>query len=644
MSMGTPRRAACCRTPPARAPLLALLVIGLLALLPRAARADEEVWTEEQPEDTSRYSLHRVRFELPLEEPDEGELRGVIESAPSGLLRFRAVDIDKLQADEGRLRLHFRRLGYWNAEVELVLRFERSRRWAEAEFRIEPGVRRMVGSISVQGERSFPEEEILGWTEQRPGEPFDVYLTARDRSTIENTYANRGFYLVKVVADIQEAAVERVPRIHDLVYRIEEGPRFLVGNIALQGNLLTKDEIIRRELVFESGGVLNRELLDRSRNRLYGTGYFSRVDIQPVNVETASGVVDVLVSVRERNMRFVGLGVGYGTRDQLRLSGEWGHRNLWGRGKRASLRAILASELFPVDLIRARVEGRLVEPWLFSTRNQGSVTVSFERRREFFNQGRDEYDLGLVSLILNLSRELTRDTIAYVGLENEWADIDSEPGVEPPDDSKPDITRSASLTLDRDRRDQFFDPTEGFRNRIISSISGGLLGGDNDFWRLQLESSWFRTPFATFAGRIRVGYERPYGQSDIVPDRERFKLGGAASVRGYRYQDIGPGDFMLLANVEMRFPLFWIFRGGLFMDGGNAWPDIDDVRWEDFRLRGRKEDRDRAAETEFRYTVGAGLRVSTPVGPIRLDAGRKLKLIDPDEDRWGYVLSLGHVF
>jgi len=629
------------RSTGSRLPRAGLLLCFLAGVIVPPVHAEEE-WSDARPDDLARFGLHRIVLAGDFE-VDEGEIRGVIESSTSGRIRFRAVDLDELERDTGRIRLLFRRNGFWNVEVELGLLFDSARRRVEATFTITPGIQRIVGAVLVEGERTFAEQEILAWSEQRTGQPFDVLLTARDRAKIENTYANRGFYRVKVLADIQPAVEGSDPRIHDLVYRVDEGPRFLVGEVTIQGNVLTKESIVRRELTFGPGDVLNRAQLERSRNRLFGTGYFSRVDIRPLEVRAESGSVDMVVGVRERKMRFVGLGIGYGTRDQLRFSGEWGNRNVWGRGKRASVRGVLAAELLPIDLIRARIEGRFVEPWLFSTRNQGSVTLSFERRREFTNQRRDEYDLNLVRLVLNASRQLTTSTNAWFGLENEWADTDAGPGVELPDDARPDITRSATFTLDRDRRSDFFEPTDGHRQRFISSISGGLLGGDNDFWRVQLEGATYATPFATFAARLRVGYMQPYGQSQIIPDRERFKLGGAASVRGYQYQAIGPGNFMILGNAETRFPLFWLLAAAIFVDGGNAWPDVDDVRWEDFNLE-VKDDLEDAAQTEFRYAVGAGLRVRTPVGPIRLDAGRKLKIIAETEDRWGYYLSLGHLF
>jgi outer membrane protein insertion porin family len=580
----------------------------------------------------------------------EAELRKVVRSSTAGLMRFRPVDVDRLEGDAQRLRAHLRRAGYWEAAVELGLLFDVDARATRATFRIVPGAQRVVGRITSAGNRTFAEDEVLGWIRQREGEPFDISRTDRDRVAIENTYANRGFYEVHVTADIRPAATDSVPIVRDLVYRVEEGPRYVVGAVRVEGNEFTESDIIRRELTLHPGEVLSRDEIDESRARLYSTGYFAAVTIQP-EPESSPGAVGVVVRVVERKMRFVGAGVGYGTRDQLRLSGEWGHRNLWGRGKRGSVRGLLATELFPADLVRTGVEARYVEPWLFDTRTLGSVELSYERRREFFDEGSEEYDLSLVSLVVNVSRQLTRSSRGWVTLENEWADLDAQPGVELPDDRRPVLTRTISLTGERDRRNDYFDPSRGFLNRLIGSVSGGALGGDNDFWRLTAEAQWFRTVAAvTFAGRLRVGYERPFGESEFVPDRDRFKLGGPTTVRGYDYQEIGPGDLLMLGNVEARVPLFWRLSLGTFLDAGNAWNEAGEVRWKDFRPFDTNDDPDRAGEADVRYALGVGLRFATPVGPVRVDAARKLKILPvppgaaDDERRWGYDFSLGHVF
>jgi outer membrane protein insertion porin family len=304
--------------------------------------------------------------------------------------------------------------------------------------------------------------------------------------------------------------------------------------------------------------------------------------------------------------------------------------------------------------MRTRLEARYVEPWLFGTRTTGAVDVFVERRKEFFRdvvtQEREDYDLDLVGLTLNANVRLGKFTRSWISLENEWADIDADPGVNPPDDSQPDVTRSLTLTGENDHRDNYFDPTKGFLNRFIGSVSGGILGGDNDFWKTSFESSvYYPIEKLVVALRVRIGYEQPYAESERVPDRSRFKIGGASTVRGYREQDIGPGDFLLLGNLELRFPIVWILKGGVFLDAGNAWQEVDDVTWSDFSFLDPKDDPQAAGERDVRYSTGAGLRVETPVGPVRLDYGYKLKILPvaagvEEEDRWRIHLSLGHVF
>jgi outer membrane protein assembly factor BamA len=102
-------------------------------------------------------------------------------------------------------------------------------------------------------------------------------------------------------------------------------------------------------------------------------------------------------------------------------------------------------------------------------------------------------------------------------------------------------------------------------------------------------------------------------------------------------------------NFETRIPLFWLLEAGVFLDGGNAWESPGDLSLADFRPASTKSDPALAAETEVRYSTGVGLRLATPVGPVRLDWGRKLKILpvppgEGEEDKWRVHLSLGHVF
>jgi outer membrane protein insertion porin family len=635
---------------PGRALALLILLHASGGLPPAEAQPG---WTETRPADAAEYEVVSIEIEGNTRIPSSDLLKE-LDSSDSKLLRKKRLEYDVIDRDVQRLRSHYFRRGFWEVLVERVVAYEESTKHARVTFRIREGIQHKVGVITTEGNRAFAADEIFTWVELETGDEFDLDQASRDRAAIENTYANRGYFHVAVVADVQRANAPGDPVVNDLVFRITEGMPFKVGDITIKGNEITQDDVIRRELRIESGQPLSRDKVEESRTNLYATGYFSRVELLPEQADSTAGTVDVSVNLIERKMRYVGFGLGYGTQDQFRLSTEWGHRNFLGRGKRVLVRGVLATELLPFDLVRTRLEASYVEPWLFGTRTTGTVDVAFERSREFFRdedtQEREEYQLETYGVKLNVNRRIARATRTWVTLENEWADIDAEPGVTPPDDVQPDVTRSLTITTERDRRDNYFDPTAGFLNRIIATVSGGILGGDNDYWKLTAESSWYR-PFkgVVLAGRIRVGTEEPYGESEAVPDRDRFKIGGVSTVRGYREQDIGPGDFLLLGNFEVRVPIVWILDAGFFMDAGNAWPEAVDVSWGDFSLLDPKDDPARAATNDVRYSVGTGLRVETPVGPVRVDYGYKLKVLPvppgvEEEDRWRIHLSLGHVF
>lgn len=655
-----------------------LLVAGLAPAGVAAADDNPATWSEIRPPEVRDYSLTSITFEGNRRFTHD-QLNRALDPGSANFFKSRPLKLDALDGDTARLLSLYSREGHWDARVTTRVAYHQESQQARVVFQIEEGVGHRVGKITVEGNAAFSQEEILGWTKLQSADAFDLNRTGADRKSIEENYANRGFYLVHVVADVQRPAVDstsvaEAPRsaadssgvaesrvsaadssgvVNDLVFVVTEGPRFTIGKIDVQGNEFTDSGIIRRELKIREGDVLSREHLEESRTALFATGYFSRVEITPDEKEASEGKINVLVRVIERKMRFFGFGLGYGTRDQFRFAAEWGHRNFLGRGKRASVRAIVASELFPVDLVRTRIEAGYVEPWLFGTRTTGSMDVFLEERQEFFTSDstriRSAYDLQLIGLTLNANRRLTRSSRLWLALLNEWADVDAEGGVEPPDDVRPDITRSFTMTAERDRRNDYFEPERGFVNRAILGFSGGVLGGDNDYWKSIVEASWYRrVGGVVVAGRVRTGLERVYGQSDQIPDRDRFKLGGATTVRGYREQDIGPGDFLILGNLEFRTRLMWIIHGGVFLDGGNAWPTASNVSLADFSWKAGDDPAVAAAE-DVRWSTGAGLRVETPVGPVRLDFGYKLKKLpafpgDPEEDRWRFHLSLGHVF
>jgi outer membrane protein insertion porin family len=113
-----------------------------------------------------------------------------------------------------------------------------------------------------------------------------------------------------------------------------------------------------------------------------------------------------------------------------------------------------------------------------------------------------------------------------------------------------------------------------------------------------------------------------FGESEFVPSRDRFFLGGAFTLRGFDENSVFPvdgqgregGETIALVNFELRHALFWKFWSSLFIDSGLNAPNLELLRWD-----------------QFVFSGGAGLQFMSPVGPIRLDYGQRAPVhgIDP---------------
>jgi outer membrane protein insertion porin family len=229
-------------------------------------------------------------------------------------------------------------------------------------------------------------------------------------------------------------------------------------------------------------------------------------------------------------------------------------------------------------------------------------------------------------------------------------------------------------SLERDTRDNPFDPRYGTDLLGTSAFVGGALSGSAQF----LKHTGTAVAFVpvnektTAAFRIRFGAIDPQaaqraapgaGGSPItlIPLEERFFLGGANTLRGYGENELGTraqvdsvgnplptirvgGRILLLLNAEIRRRLFGPFGAEAFLDGGNVWERPTDIHARNLLSFG-----DRAGYNDMRYTAGLGIRFATPLGPLRLDYGWKLRMARPDQrdpatSRGEFHFSVGQAF
>jgi len=195
-----------------------------------------------------------------------------------------------------------------------------------------------------------------------------------------------------------------------------------------------------------------------------------------------------------------------------------------------------------------------------------------------------------------------------------------------------------NVSLRRDTRNHFFQPTAGSTSRISYTIGSALLGGETNFNRYEAEyAHWFPLPFfkgAAIMGHGEVGYTEETKDGGL-PVYEKYMLGGINSIRGYDWYDVSPkdpvtrenigGEKMVVMNFELTFPI--IPDSGLytvlFYDMGNVWDKNTSYSFSDLRR-----------------SYGAGLRYLSPMGPLRIEYGRALDRQEGDASgRWEFTMG-----
>ena len=560
------------------------------------------------------------------------QLRAAITTRPSGVLEKGPFRQDVLDRDVAALQAFARAQGFADATVgPAEVRFERGQTRAHIVIPVVEGPRVRVGHVDVEGQTLFATPELLAVIPIVPGDPWNPARIEEGRRGVERLYARRGYH-----GATADAEVTRRDREVSVIYRIAEGSQTRIGRILVRGLAVTKEETVRRQLGFEPGDVFDPERLAAARRRLERPPAFATADVGPPRPPPAP-FADVEVLLAEQKPWRFELGVGYDT--AVGVSGylELSHDNLFGTARSAGIRIKEAiggeaiQRLDHVDLIYR-------EPWIPGTPWQGQIELYGERSD---NLG---YDLERVGFLAWIGDDLLnprgtrifgtqlRYRLEAARVSDVSPDLQAQ-GIEPGTDRIGSLTPVGMW----DFRDDRFNPHRGSLHRASLEAAHPALGGNVEFAKAELSTSWFFSwlPPTVFAVSGRLGLATPFGGTQSLPIGDRFFTGGSTSVRGFPENRLGPldaagnpvgGEALAVLSAEWRFPLWRWVSGAAFIDSGTVTPEVGDLSF-----------------SAFKSGAGAGLRVATPVGPIRFDAAYALQPI-PDEDRLQLYLTVGFPF
>ena len=474
----------------------------------------------------------------------------------------------------------------------------------------------VVSGVVFEGNSVYTSQVLTNYMAIPEGQIMNSVYVGQKIQGINAAYARDGYML----AHVDGIAVDDNGMIH---VHIVEG---IVEAIVPAGNKKTRDKVITREFVQKTGKPFNKFLVRRSVERVYNLGFFDDVNVRMLPGDKNPNNVIIEIDVLEHKTGTITLGAGYSKADGLMGIIEFGEENLRGTGDKFKVHWEIGGKKkyknYQVSYLKPWIDHRGTslgfsffnrEDEYTDYNSDGSEVAEYNKKSRGFNIsfGRQtgEYTRDYLTL------ESRKDTYRFDPDENSNSlyryDMDGTYGPNNGIDFKgmnyvgKNFGTINSITWQKvyDSRDNIYEPTRGRRISYTAQWAGHGLGGDFDFYKFTAEMRAYKKVGSknVLAFRARGGFiqgDAPYSQL--------FTLGGADTLRGYE-DDQFRGKNMYNATLEFRFPIVKKVSGVLFTDIGDAW-DAPNVPW----YKNTKS---------FNYGVGAGVRITTPIGPVKLDYG-----------------------
>ncbi|MBU2102134.1 MAG: BamA/TamA family outer membrane protein, partial [Candidatus Omnitrophica bacterium] len=356
----------------------------------------------------------------------------------------------------------------------------------------------------------------------------------------------------------------------------------------------------------------------KSKERLENLGYFEEIRFG-TEPGAKADLVDLIVDVKEAKTGYLSFGGGYSSINEVMGFVELRQRNFdyknfqtfTGAGQDLSLYASLGS-------LSDYYQLSFTNPYIYDS----PYSFGFDGYRK--GHKRDSgvgygYNERVTGGDLRLGRnfgDILRAETAYRFEKVDISDVENTAGQDLKDEEGTANLSSGEVSLTYDTRDNVFSTLRGIYFPNSFAVTGGPFGGNRDFFKYSTRFSLY-IPMVNKSVteiRLRAGFGDTFSDTKKIPIYERFFAGGANTIRGYSERKVGPvdpktddpigGEAMFVANLEYTYPLIDFLKLAAFYDTGNVWQYNEDF-----------------FSTDLKSSVGLGLRVKTPIGPVNVDYG-----------------------
>ncbi|MCL2428937.1 MAG: BamA/TamA family outer membrane protein, partial [Alphaproteobacteria bacterium] len=483
-----------------------------------------------------------------------------------------------------------------------------------------------LGSVHLEG--SVP-DAARAKLDLRSGAPAAAAEVLAARTRLLTALRDQGYALASV--DEPVATLRPEQALLDVSFLVKTGPRVDIGPITISGLDQVNESFVRQRLEIHQGEQFSASEIEKARQDLAGLGVFSAVRAVPADTLDPQGQLPIAFDVTERKRRAVTFGAFYSTDLGVGVNAGWSHRNLFGNAEQLNLTAGFQGGGTALTAPGYNANIQFVKPDFLARDQQLQLDLGA------VEQSLQAYDQTAVTADILIRRKFLDHWIGSIGLSGEISRITQQ-----------GVTRDYTLlgipiTARYDNTDSLFAPTSGIRAIVSVTPTESFRNPPATFVLMQAQGSTYvdlaslgltDPGRSVFAFRGLIGSAQGASQFDLPPDK-RFYAGGSGTVRGYRFQSVGPqfpvnndpqgGTSIVAGGAELRQRIIGNYGMAVFLDVGQV-----------------------AANSApftgvWRAGAGAGARYYTSIGPIRLDIAFPL-IKQTGSDALEVYIGIGEAF
>lgn len=549
-----------------------------------------------------------------------------------------------MEVDIERLTRFYQSEGFLNVEVRLdSLHLNEKKKRLNIYIRIKENDPVRVDSIHITITDSLEEiksqkrfdKDLYRSLDLKNGKRFEDGVLYKDLNKMNTAFSNHGYIYSTTDFRLHLNTDENLTSVD---YTITPNKICQFGETSVAGNRYVKEKYIRRQLNYKPGETYSQELVDKTRKQLYSLQLFRIISIAPeMDKKTQLNPINLHYQIQEMPRWMTKFGVGWGTEDRFRTFADITYRGLFGGTSRLNLYA-KHSYLEPYHISLS-----WIEPQFFLKKLSLTVNPYYRREREV------AYDVRRVGIKVpvgyTFNDYIKTSVTYYYERVRQFDAVEEDPNAGYLDPTSREYLYNKSGLLGAvtfSNASPLISPVRGGTLTIGGKMNGYFFGSDFNYTKFWVDARKYqRLGNFTVAARAMVGGIHSSDEAQFVPVEDRFYSGGNNSNRGWARYMLGPtstttvdgatttnpdgGKSIVEMNLEIRHPLVWQIELAAFLDVANVWTQSFHYQFD-----------------KLWYGVGGGIRINTPIGPVRFDVG--VPIVGTSSKKVEFFLSIGQAF